>query len=47
MNKELMICTPHLILFGLSNQEERDRQGRAGHIWGRAEVLSNAPMCCT
>ena len=29
MNKELMICTPHLILFGLSNQEERDRQGRA------------------
>ena len=35
MNKELMICTPHLILFGLSNREERDRQGMLAHMGQR------------
>jgi len=34
MKKELMICTPHLILFGLSNQEDRNRQGMLAHIGG-------------
>jgi hypothetical protein len=46
LNKELMICTPHLILFELSNQEERDRQGMLAHM-GRGEVLSKAITSCT
>jgi len=31
-----MICTPHQILFGLSNREERDGRG-IQHIKGRRE----------
>jgi len=30
-----MICTPHLILFGLSNQEERDRHSMLARMGER------------
>jgi len=35
LNKELMICTSHPILFGLSNQKERDRQGMLVYLGKR------------
>ena len=37
--RSLMICTPHQMLFGLSNREEWDRFGMQ-HVWGRGEVYT-------
>jgi len=34
-----MICTPHQILFGLSNQEGWEGRG-IYHVWGRGELYA-------